>query len=791
MSVRGYVNLDTGAAGITKMQVEVLGTCFVTLALFGLAYDTTMGALGCGVMLALWTYLGGGHYNPAVTVAYAVRDGFDAKSVAAMAGAQVTGAIIAVLFASTVGVGAQSNDSTQSVASSVVEALFVLQLTLTYFASSDALAVGLSYFSGLAAYAGAGATMGNPAIVLGVAIGNAILGNGFELSNAAIIGSVVPLVAGASTPYVLDSIGKQIPRFLEGFGTFYLTLGIAGIVVGGGGGAALAIGTTLATWMAIGPGAYNPAVTLARFVKRGDFSVWMDPVLDIVAQVVGGTLGAIVASWAMGAGAASVADLGTASIIDILATAALALTYFAGASAIDTGLTYFGLLVAFGAAASSSFNPALPIGAYLAGLAGVGGAAPPLSPVVGPVVGAIVAGLSGAIPKIADEAIAVFFLYLAVGTTSGTYGTLARGAMVLAFTKISSADLNPLVTVARDGLEKSAVALGLQLAGATLAGLLGAFLSTGMDGTASDDFAVKAMSAELLAAVLLARIYASNASRDAQALGLSYFALLAAFGSAMGSVANPALVFGQFVGDGLLGSGFDFSTSSLVTFLAHFLTPLVGALLSKPLFALIEDGEVGKLLGKLSFGLGALNPGELFGSFFLIVTFSAVGDNAFARGVGLMALLFIYNQHDLLPTITIARIASNSRPKVEWKELVMSTLAQTLGATLAIYTATWLTGAPAAPADASELNSAVGAFLLAVTFSLGWLAGRGNLATGLSYFVAASVFSGPLNPAYVLANCLVGAIGGGGIALDASLAAGLLVPLAGGAAGGFLSAYIS
>lgn len=80
--------------------------------------------------------------------------------------------------------------------------------------------------------------------------------------------------------------------------------------------------------MAIGPGAYNPAVTLARFVKRGDFSVWMDPVLDIAAQSVGGALGAIVASWAMGAGAAGVADLGTASIIDALATAALALTYF-------------------------------------------------------------------------------------------------------------------------------------------------------------------------------------------------------------------------------------------------------------------------------------------------------------------------------------------------------------------------------------------------------------------------------------------------------------------------------
>ena len=253
MSVKGYVNLDTGATGITKLQVEVIGTsaaskpsaslslcsittcvccalcspsvaspslcpgtCFISLALFGLAYDTTMGALGCGVMLSLWTYLGGGHYNPAVSIAYSVRDGFDVKSVGMMLGAQITGATVAVLFASTVGVGAQSNDSTQSVTSSVVEALFVLQLTLTYFASQDALAVGLSYFSGLAAFGSAGATMGNPAIVIGVALGNAILGNGFELSNAAIVGSVVPLLAGAATQYVLDLGGKLIPRFNEG-----------------------------------------------------------------------------------------------------------------------------------------------------------------------------------------------------------------------------------------------------------------------------------------------------------------------------------------------------------------------------------------------------------------------------------------------------------------------------------------------------------------------------------------------------------------------------------------------
>ena len=48
--------------------VEVLGTFFLSLALFK-GYDTILLALGCGLMLALGVWFGGGAYNPAVSVA--------------------------------------------------------------------------------------------------------------------------------------------------------------------------------------------------------------------------------------------------------------------------------------------------------------------------------------------------------------------------------------------------------------------------------------------------------------------------------------------------------------------------------------------------------------------------------------------------------------------------------------------------------------------------------------------------------------------------------------------------
>ena len=292
------------------------------------------------------------------------------------------------------------------------------------------------------------------------------------------------------------------------------------------------------------------------------------------------------------------------AVLDCLATAALALAYLAPkASAVDTGLTYFGLLFSLSAVATSMFNPALAIAPYLAGIAGFGGGGGglPLVTLIGGLAGAILAGSADNLPKayFPREAIGVFYVYLVVGTSSGggIFGALAIGATTLAVTKIYHVDLNPAVTlgasynpavsVARNLCNSSSTILQ-QLAGATFAAILGASWLNGFDGTveATEAFSIKAATAEVLAAFLLIKVYpVLRLERDPQLLGLSYFAILAAFSSTMNSVANPALVVGRFLGNGLLptfgdiGSGFDLSAGAMKPLLAHTLAPLVGAVI--------------------------------------------------------------------------------------------------------------------------------------------------------------------------------------------------------------------
>ena len=98
-----------GFDGKKTLLVEVIGTFFLSLALFK-GFDTVLLALGCGLMLSLGVWFGGGAYNPAVSVASTgssiLGKSFDAshaKSLGLAIAAQIVGATLAVLFASTVG----------------------------------------------------------------------------------------------------------------------------------------------------------------------------------------------------------------------------------------------------------------------------------------------------------------------------------------------------------------------------------------------------------------------------------------------------------------------------------------------------------------------------------------------------------------------------------------------------------------------------------------------------------------------------------------------------------------
>ena len=62
------IGASGGVEGKKTVLVEVIGTFFLSLALFK-GFGTVLLALGCGLMLALGVWFGGGAYNPAVSVA--------------------------------------------------------------------------------------------------------------------------------------------------------------------------------------------------------------------------------------------------------------------------------------------------------------------------------------------------------------------------------------------------------------------------------------------------------------------------------------------------------------------------------------------------------------------------------------------------------------------------------------------------------------------------------------------------------------------------------------------------
>lgn len=368
------------------------------------------------------------------------------------------------------------------------------------------------------------------------------------------------------------------------------------------------------------------------------------------------------------------------------------------------------------------------------------------------------------------------------------------------------ASYNPMVSVASN-LRSSSSKIVLQLGGASVAAVLGFWLG-GFDGTDTDAFSVKAASAEVLASLLLVKAYPIlRPGRDPRLLGLSYFAILAAFCSAMGSVANPALVLGRFIANGLMGSGFDLSEGALKTLLAHLVAPLAGAVLcSAWKMSLKIEIEFHKLLDKIKWSHDMVKPREFVGSFFLVVLLSAVGSGSLeallASGIALTALLTMISGQDLIPTVTVARVFSGMTLKTsraQVVELLLSMCFQTLGALLAIYLTTWLLGLSAGVPllGASMKGAAIRGFLITLILSLGWLSKEGQLATGLSYFIAASTCSGNLdpalaiNPAFVLGKCLHSAIAGNSVTIDELLLVILLVPLAGGLAGGFLLKFLS
>ena len=119
-------------------------------------------------------------------------------------------------------------------------------------------------------------------------------------------------------------------------------------------------------------------VAAVDFKTRG--SSLMEAVLVILAQVVGGTLAAVGASFiSVAASVPDASELGAPAALEVLFSAVLGLLYLSlgtRRSKTMAALGYFACLASF----SSSFNPALHLGTVLAATLGFGGGAAAVAP---------------------------------------------------------------------------------------------------------------------------------------------------------------------------------------------------------------------------------------------------------------------------------------------------------------------------------------------------------------------------------------------------------------------------
>ncbi|HZM76996.1 MAG TPA: aquaporin [Candidatus Limnocylindrales bacterium] len=173
----------------------------------------------------------------------------------------------------------------------------------------------------------------------------------------------------------------------EFIGTFFLVLTVCAAVRSGASLAPLAIGAVLAAMIFAGGhlsgGHYNPAVSLAAFV-RGKLGL-VDLACYAAAQLLAGVVAAFVAAYVVTANPARFTitggDIPRAFLVELLFTFALAYVVLNVATSKDhpnnsfyglaIGLTVLAGAVAVGGVSGAAFNPAVGLGAIVAGIADV------------------------------------------------------------------------------------------------------------------------------------------------------------------------------------------------------------------------------------------------------------------------------------------------------------------------------------------------------------------------------------------------------------------------------------
>ena len=492
----------------------------------------------------------------------------------------------------------------------------------------------------------------------------------------------------------------------------------------------------------------------------------------------------------VGATVPAASAMGLPAVLELVFTAVFALIYTAGkGSELIVIFAYFASVVS----CASTFNPALPLGAFLAGFVpgNGGGGAFALTSVVVPIIGGAVAGLvADMIRGDTSEAVGAFVLFLTLGSnaTDSALGALTLGSMLATLGAVFNGSyFNPAITLASGGFSSSNIRVMLfQLAGAAAGALLanaagvaaGAAVSDGLGG-------FKPAAAEVLLVALLAKMYGVSSIEN----GLSYAALLTVFGGAAGSVANPAITLGGWLGNGLLGGGFSFEVPALLGLLSHAAAPLAGTMASPHLFALVSS--TAPLDGI------RLSTKECFASFVLVTSIAGIQASAtlssdLSLALTLLAIFNIYRQADtdVFPAISAFRAFGKGADVAGFARNATS---QVLGAVLAGLLATWLFGSSGGTAAASVGDSLYNGVLfgLFLAWAYEYMA-HDNVGFALAVFAAASVFNfydGAAALGIGLVDALLGG-GGFGFLSDVAWLTALAAPLVGGVLAGRLLALL-
>jgi len=385
---------------------------------------------------------------------------------------------------------------------------------------------------------------------------------------------------------------------------------------------------------------FNPALT-AAYVLRGNLGA-KDGLFYAVYQVLGATAAGLVSDAFFSIPAVSPArDL--AFLLRLVGpTFAITLVHLATLTG-ESRTQYYGLAVGFAVFASVVsfgsgsflFNPAVDLGAYLSrGLlgGGFGSLLPELSVVTAEVVGAALAAIAinvstmgGLAGTLATEAMGTFLATCLILTTADApAGTMAQAvglgyaAVTFFGAEVSEAHYNPAITLANAitaSIHSSEAPYYIlaQLAAAIAATAL--FAVTGGALPPAPSFDVPAAIGVLIGSTTLCLVHIhviGNGPRNGYfglAIGFTLLADIVVFAQFF----NPALALANFLVNGVLGAGFDFTLASLTSLAVLVLVPLLAAALAALAYHGMTHAEGNK------YSLGAKLLTEAVGVAFLIL----------------------------------------------------------------------------------------------------------------------------------------------------------------------------